>query len=542
MTPYGRTLRFSPLSVLALGVVLFPPAKLRAAEWINYSDTSYTARWLGAELFSENAPSAIQIEISSQDLEKLRKESREFVRAQVKEAGTVYLDVAVHLKGSVGSFRPIDDKPAFTLDFARFHTDQRFHGLRRIHLNNSVEDPSYSNEWVGSVLFRRAGLPAPRVGRALVTLNQRRLGLYVLKEGFTEDFLSCYFKTIGGGLYEPGEGHDVNQHLKRSSILEADQSRKALQTLTDAALEPDLNRRWERLAPVLDLDRFIRFMALEVMLGHRDGYCLARNNFRVYQDLDTQKWIFFPQGMDQLFGTAELPWMPSMAGLVAQAVIQIPEGRSRYSSEFKKILDTVLVPEALSNQVNQSIGPLASCLTSLELTAIRMEATSLCRRIAERKRFLQDQLNATPAQSLEFVDNIAPLVHWEQTDRPAQGRMEQGSDSEGVTCLHILNESEAAPSWRTKAQLPPGRYRFEGRVRVSNVKPLRFGIHQGAGLRIIGQQRQSENLVGTSPWHLLTAEFHVDSADQSIELTCELRAASGEAWFDSKSLRLVREP
>ena len=36
--------------------------------------------------------------------------------------------------------------------------------------------------------------------------------------------------------------------------------------------------------------------------GHRDGYCLARNNFRVYHDVDSGRFVFFPHGMDVLFG------------------------------------------------------------------------------------------------------------------------------------------------------------------------------------------------------------------------------------------------
>ena len=261
------------------------------------------AGWPGQDLFT-NGVIRIEIKIAAQDLERLRQNAREFVRAEVTEGATLYGDVAVHLKGSVGSFRPLDDKPGLTLDFARFRATQRFHGLRRVHLNNSVEDPSYCNEQIGGELFRAAGVPAPRVTRALVMLNTRSLGLYVLKEAFTEDFLSCYFKKVGGNLYEPGEGHDVNQRLKKTSIQAPAQDRKALKALAEAALEPGLEQRWSRLEKVLELDRFIRFVALEVMLCHRDGYSLARNNFRVYQDLDTGKMVFFPHGMDQLFGSA----------------------------------------------------------------------------------------------------------------------------------------------------------------------------------------------------------------------------------------------
>jgi len=65
-------------------------------------------------------------------------------------------------EGPDRSFRSLDDKPALTLDFDKFATTQRFHGLSRIHLNNSVEDPGYLNEAIGAELFRAAAC-RPRV-------------------------------------------------------------------------------------------------------------------------------------------------------------------------------------------------------------------------------------------------------------------------------------------------------------------------------------------------------------------------------------------
>jgi hypothetical protein len=84
-----------------------------------------------------------------------------------------------------------------------------------------------------------------------------------------------------------------------------------------------------------------------------------------------------------------------------------------------------------------------------------------------------------------------------------------------------------------------GQYRFEGKVTVSGVKPLPFGVHQGAGLRVAGSTRQSENLVGDASWRGLQAEFHVQSDNTVVELICELRASSGEAWFDAASLKII---
>src|SRR6185503_16845531 len=106
------------------------------------------------------------------ELVRLRRNDREDVRATVHEGSNVWQSVGLHVKGAAGSRRPIDDsKPALTLSFGKFIPDQRFHGLRKIHLNNSVQDPSYMCENIAGELFRKAGVPTPRVSYATVTLN-----------------------------------------------------------------------------------------------------------------------------------------------------------------------------------------------------------------------------------------------------------------------------------------------------------------------------------------------------------------------------------
>jgi len=494
----------------------------------------------GAELFATSAARQLRIEITSAGMKSLRGDPREFVPATVTEEGTVFENVAIHLKGSVGSFREVDDKPDLTLDFDRFSAHRKFHGLRRIHLNNSVEDPSYCNELLGGELFRAAGIPAPRVAHAVVTLNGRRLGLYVLLEGFTEDFLGCYFKQISGDLYEPGDGHDVNQHLKRNSVQAPKRDRGALEALAGAALETDAARQWPRLEQFLDVDQFVAFMAMEVMLCHRDGYCLARNNYRVYDDLESGKILFFPHGMDQLFGNPDAAWQPDMAGLVAKAVMRAAEGRRRYEAAFASLLAGVYRVPALLARVDRVVADVRPVLTDAEFTSVRDAAGLVKERIVKRQISLRRQLNEPKRELLVFTNGLAHLDGWVKVDVSPSTQMEQTAAADRTPALHIVARSGSGASWRTKLLLGRGHYRFEGQVMVSGVKPLPFGKYQGAGLRVAGNVRTSENMVGDSGWRALSEGFEVADETAEVELVCELRASAGEAWFGLESLRLVR--
>jgi spore coat protein H len=493
----------------------------------------------GSDLFTTGVIPRLRIELEPGALQSLRKDPREFVAAKVSEASAVYPKVGVHLKGSTGSFRPIDDKPGLTLDFCRFEEGQKFHGLRRIYLNNSVEDPSFANEKLASELFQAAGVPAPRVTRAMLVLNGRNLGLYVLKEGFTEDFLACHFKRVGGELYEPDEGHDVDQRLKRNSVLAPVENRVAVEALATAVAEPDPARRWQRLEAVLDTDRFIAFMAMEVMLGHRDGYCLSRNNFRVYHDLDTGKVVFFPHGMDQLLGTADLPWRPTLAGLVAQGIMATSEGRERYAAMFGSLFTNVFKAAALTNRVDQLATELRPVLSGSEWDRLRNEVTMVKGRIVQRQLSLQSQLARPPLRLIEHQSGAAHLDGWLIAEAPTKGRMDQVNGPGNVPSLRIVAGAETLASWRAKSLIGRGRYRFEGRACVAGVQPLPHGQHQGAGLRVGGKTRQKDSLTGDSAWKMLIMEFQVEQATEEIEFICELCARAGEAWFDLDSLKVV---
>jgi spore coat protein H len=305
---------------------------------------SYGRRVPGEEIFDNKTVLPLRIVIASNELAALRRNDREDVRATVYEGSNVWHDVGLHVKGAAGSRRPIDDaKPALTLAFGKFTPDQKFHGLRKIHLNNSVQDSSYMCENICSELFRKAGVPTPRVSYATVTLNDRKRGFYVLKEGFTKEMLGIYFKNTKGNLYDGGFLREVTEPLERDLGGAPDDvdNGSDLKALAKAAQEPDAEKRWEQLNQVLDVDRFITYAALEVMTWDWDGYMMNRNNYRIYHDLDTGKMVFFPHGMDQMFWEANhfiIPRPNRFNGLVARAVMETwsraPSWRRRGARSF----------------------------------------------------------------------------------------------------------------------------------------------------------------------------------------------------------------
>jgi len=256
----------------------------------------------------------------------------------------------VHLKGAAGSFRSIDQKPAFTLNFDKFISNQSFHGLQKFSLNDSVQDRSFLSEQISRELFEAAGVPAPRAAHARVELNGRDLGLYVLTEGFNKQFLRRYFKNVKGNLYDGGFIRDITETLGMNSGDDPGNN-SGLQALVAAAFERDAVKRFARLEQTLNMNRFLSFLAMEALLCHWDGYSMNRNNWRVFHDLDSNKMVFMPHGMDQMFGApggrASGSIMPGTHGLVAQAVMSTSEGRRRYLERVSQLATNVFKVDSI---------------------------------------------------------------------------------------------------------------------------------------------------------------------------------------------------
>src|SRR5205807_8898946 len=164
----------------------------------------------------------------------------------------------------------------------------------------------------------------------VVTVNGRRRGLYYLKEGYDRFFRKRHFTSADGNLYDGGFLRDLDQPLQLLSGKGDVKNHADLKALVAAAREGNPAKRFQRLEKLLDLDRFLSFLALEVITWDWDGYPLNRNNYRVYHDPRRDKIIFIPSGMDQMFGNPGGPLLPGFQGLIARALMETPEGRRRY--------------------------------------------------------------------------------------------------------------------------------------------------------------------------------------------------------------------
>jgi spore coat protein CotH len=351
------------------------------------------------QFFADKTVPKFVISPDEATLNKIRQDPRTYIKVPVTVDGVEYKDVGIHLKGGAGSYRGVDDKPALTLNFDKFVEQQRFHGLDKIHLNNSVQDPTWMTELICGDLFRASRVPAARTTHAVVELAGKPRGLYVLKEGFNRTFLRRYFKDTSGTLYDGGFLTDITQPLQQTGGSDKKGDRSDLKALAEACREGDLAKRMERIAAVLDVDRFISFAAMEVMTWHWDGYTMKTNNYRIYHDPSANKITFIAHGMDQMFWEPDGPITAPSGGLVARSMFEIPEWRKKYYARVAELRQTVFLPDALEKRIDELAAKLMPVLKEVDKNTardfenrakqlkdqVRRRAESIDRQLAARK-------------------------------------------------------------------------------------------------------------------------------------------------------------
>jgi spore coat protein H len=538
-------LRCQCAAILALGLVLLGPTPLALAASSKEKNLAQADA-----LFTNLTLLPLSLEIPDAGMASLRRAPREYVRATLREGNVVFSNVAVHLKGGAGSFRRIDDRPGLTLDFNRYDPEGRFHGLKKLHLNNSVQDPTCLSELIGGQLFREAGVPAARVAHAVLDLNGRPLGLYVVVEAMDSYFLSRCFKNNNGNLYGQTRNCDVTTAIER---MEGDTplTYDDLKGVAAAVQVADPRRRVEQLERTLDVERFLSFMALEMILIHHDGYTLNRHNFRIYQDLDQGRMVFIPHDLDQLMKRPSLGLLaPGRGGMVAQAVTSTPELQARYRERVSLLATNLFVVPRLTNRVDAAVAALSPAIARHDpalAATFRYTAAEFKARIANRGLLLRRQLDILTGNvaPLAFRQDTARLTDWQAEGHPVRVRLERTRTEPRSGALRIKLQSTnvlCLGAWRTRVVLEPGWYRFEASVRCAGVDSARRGRGVGVGLVAPGLRRpESARLFGDCPGQKLEVEFEVTARDE-VELGCELLADQGEAWFAEDTLQLVRLP
>lgn len=262
-----------------------------------------------------------------------------YVPAKLSIDGGAPIAVEIRKKGFLGSVN--DTRPSLKVRFSEPHR-----GVTRLTLNNNQQDASQVHQCVAYRAFARAGVHAPRCSLAVVSVNGDSLGVYSNVESIKKPFLARVFGDDSGDLYE-GNLSDfrpewINTLQQKSDPATPD--RAAPDAVVAALTRPD-GELVAALEPVVDLDGFFTFWAMERLIGQWDGYTNNQNNFYLYRSPTDDRLHFIPWGADSVLGDPDMlsrytaPESVYATSVLPHRLYAIPAMRERYVARVRELLE-----------------------------------------------------------------------------------------------------------------------------------------------------------------------------------------------------------
>lgn len=255
----------------------------------------------------------VSITLSQQSVDNLVQSPWEYTEGAAVVNGTEFEQVGVRLRGKYGSFRELSGKPKLKIDFNRYVDGQKYEGLKSLSLNNTLVDCSYMKEVLASELYEAAGVKASRTAYMTVDINGQDYGLYVLVETQDDRFLKNHWEDGDGNLYDGkywmdeewnyvlidfGIGVDAYFDLEEG----VDVGHADIEAISQAYLATEgSDAFYPATQELVDWPSVHRSWAVDQWIGQLDGYCMNRNNYRIYFDPEDGKADWISTDLDYAF-------------------------------------------------------------------------------------------------------------------------------------------------------------------------------------------------------------------------------------------------
>jgi hypothetical protein len=231
--------------------------------------------------------------------------------------GKTYQEVGVHFRGN-SSYRsvpkPLKHSLNLSFDFAR--PEQDIAGYRTLNLLNSNNDPTFVRTMLYSEIGRHY-VPIALTNYMRVVINGESWDVYINTQQFNKDFVREWFGSSKGARWKvPGSprgrggleylGADVSAYKNLYEIKTKDdaESWNAFIELCRVLNETPTAKLEAALAPILDVDSALRFLALDIVLVNGDGYWSRASDYNIYLD-QHGKFHVLPHDFNEGFGAEE---------------------------------------------------------------------------------------------------------------------------------------------------------------------------------------------------------------------------------------------
>jgi spore coat protein CotH len=306
-------------------------------------------------IFDQSRLHECRIVMDPNDWRALRENfrSNSYYAANIALDGEVLQQVGIRSRGA-GSRS--GEKPGLKIDFNKYNKSQEFHGYKTMALDNLVQDASLLRERLAYAVFEAMGHPAPQNAFCRLTVNDDYWGVYNLVEAISKPFLKARLGEESGTLYDyeyvddyrfTVRGVDRGAYSPNPFEPQTNENTfdEGLAEFVKAANDASEAGFAAEMAPYIDVDRFLAYLATENALAESDGFLgyAGMNNFYLYQYGASKKFVLIPWDKDTSFSAPEFGIIYNVeTNVLARKLLADPAKKQVYIDALKRAVSTAV--------------------------------------------------------------------------------------------------------------------------------------------------------------------------------------------------------
>ena len=276
------------------------------------------------------------------------------VPATVTVDGRVYRDVGVHFRGNSSFGVGNGYKRSLNLAFDFVHNDQAIGGYRTLNFLNANTDPTLMRT-VLSMHIARQYIAAPKANFVRVVINGENWGVYANAQQFNKEFLNDNFGTTKGTRWKipqggrgsggfTYQGDDTSRYNTTFQIKTKDDP-KAWAALIDLARTLDTTPAESleaALASQLDIDAYLRFLALDNAMVSGDAFFQRGSDYSLYRHPDGRFHFVFHDANEMLSMRVDVNPLVAQNDAtkpIISKILAVPALRAKYLGYVREIAE-----------------------------------------------------------------------------------------------------------------------------------------------------------------------------------------------------------
>ncbi|ORX55228.1 hypothetical protein BCR36DRAFT_581274 [Piromyces finnis] len=239
-----------------------------------------------------------------------------------------------------GMYARSNDKVGYNIKL-----NEKFLGRKQIRIRPDPNDMAYMRSKISCDIANRIGLPSIQSAYARLYINNEYWGLYTVMDTIKTSWVKQTFKPAAEEVTNLIQCKYDGMTLKPGSeslCMNANEDYPDMTSFNEFVRQVSSATTIEELEKIMDVDVFLKFMAMEWLIGSFDHFLVLGHNFYFYKRESDNKWVIIEYDYDNTFGNGvsfPVYWTGKRTGASSQNNNQNNQGWNNWGGNQNNVIN-----------------------------------------------------------------------------------------------------------------------------------------------------------------------------------------------------------